>query len=241
MLKNGAFSKTALFDLDGTLLPVDLDFFFKRYVEAVTPHFAHIIPPEKFTKALWDATHAMVNNLDPEVRNDEAFARVFEPAVGYPWRKLWRIFEKFYNFEFPKLRKFVPNSRIAQEIVEACVNNGWQIVLATNPVFPEVAIRERMKWCKIDGFPWRFVTTLHNMHFCKPHLEYYQEICRFLKLDPRKCVMIGNDVQEDMVAKKLGMKTFLVEDFLIDRGGGETPDMRGSLKDVPLGIEKLLP
>ncbi len=123
-------------------------------------------------------------------------------------------------------------------MVSACVGQGWKIVLATNPVFPEVAIRERMRWCGIVDFEWLFVTTLEDMHFCKPHIQYYQEIVDYLGLDPERCVMIGNDVQEDMVAGKLGMKTVLVEDYCIDRNTGNVasglvPHMRGLLKDVP--------
>lgn len=93
-------------------------------------------------------------------------------------------------------------------------------------------------WCRIEDFEWLFVTTLEDMHFCKPHIQYYQEIVDYLGLDPERCVMIGNDVQEDMVAGKLGMKTVLVEDYCIDRNTGNVasglvPHMRGLLKDVP--------
>ncbi|HHW18855.1 MAG TPA: HAD family hydrolase [Firmicutes bacterium] len=231
----------ALFDLDGTLLPVDLEFFLKRYVEAVTPEFSHLIPEKVFVKSLWEATYDMVNNLDPRVGNHEAFARAFESRVGIKWEVLWPIFQRFYETGFPRLRKFVPDTSVARQVVGACLDAGWTVILATNPVFPEVAVRERMKWCRVDDLPWRFITTLDNMHFCKPHLEYYREICETLHLDPERCVMVGNDVQEDIVARKLGMKTFLVEDFLIDRGGGEVPHLRGTLGDVPSGIETLLP
>ena len=33
--------------------------------------------------------------------------------------------------------------------------------------------------------------------------------------------MVGNDVQEDMVAEQLGMKVFLMTDDLINRDGGD--------------------
>ena len=40
-----------------------------------------------------------------------------------------------------------------------------------------------------------------------------------LGLDPRECLMVGNDVGEDMAASALGMKTFLLTPCLINRTG----------------------
>jgi FMN phosphatase YigB (HAD superfamily) len=227
-----------LFDLDGTLLPVGPEFFTDDYPSAAAPYFAHIVDPDKFKKALFESTFDMVRNIDPEIANGDAFGMSFEAKVGSKWSELWPIFQRFYQEEFPKLGRCVPRSPTARDVVSACVGQGWEIVLATNPVFPEVAIRERMRWCGIEDLEWLFVTTLEDMHFCKPHVQYYQEIVDYLGLDPERCVMIGNDVQEDMVAGKLGMKTLLVEDYCIDRNTGDeasglVPHMRGLLKDVP--------
>jgi FMN phosphatase YigB (HAD superfamily) len=230
---------TVLFDLDGTLLPVDLEFFFKRYMEEVAPYFEDLMPREKTIQSILTATYAMIGNTDPSVINQEAFADSFESIVGYDWETLWSRFEEFYSKDFPKLRRFVPDSVVAHSVVEHCVKSGWDIVLATNPVFPEVAVLERMRWCNIHEFPWKFVTTIDNMHFCKPQLEYYMEILNVLSLSPDDCVMVGNDVQEDMCAKKLGLRTFLVEDFLVQRGKGLVPDGRGTLLDVPHGLDEI--
>lgn len=38
-----------------------------------------------------------------------------------------------------------------------------------------------------------------------------------LKLKGEECVMIGNDVGEDMIAETLGMKVFLLTDCLINK------------------------
>lgn len=238
---------TLLFDLDGTLLPVGPDFFAVDYPEAVAPYFKHIIEPAAFKEVLFKSTFDMINNRDPQLLNIDAFGISFQRRAGYSWKRVWPVFERFYNEEFPKLQTLVPESKVARSIVEACVSQGWEIVVATNPVFPEVAIRERMKWCGIEDFPWEFITTIDDMHFCKPHIEYYQEIIDRLGLVPSNCVMIGNDMQEDMVAGKLGIKTIFIEDFCIDReDGGQgkdsnilKPDMRGRLKDVPEFTRKM--
>lgn len=40
---------------------------------------------------------------------------------------------------------------------------------------------------------------------------------RNIGCEPHECVMIGNDVGEDMVAKELGIKVFLLTDCIINR------------------------
>lgn len=231
--------KTVLFDLDGTLLPVDLEIFTEQYVKAVSSWFSGMIEPGVFRRALLAATYAMITNDDPDVTNEEAFRVVFETMVGYEWDRIWPVFDNFYRMGFPGLKTMVPETTVSRQVVGQCVDDGWQIVLATNPIFPEIAVRERMKWCEIDDFPWKYITTLENSRFCKPKVEYYRDICEIARLDPRKCVMVGNDRRDDMIAKKLGMKTYLVEDFLIDNGEGEHPDLRGSLAEVPRKLEIL--
>lgn len=232
--------RTVLFDLDGTLLSVDMDFFLEHYLREVARFFEGTIEGNRITEAILVSTEAMVKDTNPHLTNREVFARSFETMTGHQWDTVWPTFLQFYEERFPALKKHA-RPRDSGEIVEMCVERGWDLVLATNPLFPEIAVRERMRWCGVDRFPWRYITTLDNMHACKPSLEYYREIVRVLNLDPCSCVMVGNDVQEDMVAKRLGMKTFLVEDHVIDRGNGCEPDGRGTLWDVPGGIETLLP
>jgi FMN phosphatase YigB (HAD superfamily) len=237
-------AKVLLFDLDGTLLPVEPEFFLQDYPEAAAPYFEELIEPSVFKRALLRSTLDMVNNLDPRLSNMDAFRISFEPQVGVGWDKLWPIFQRFYTEGFPKLRKLVPESNTAHKVVQECLEMGWELVLATNALFPETAIRERMKWCGVHDLPWKFVPDLEVMHFCKPHLEYYRELVDIAGLDPRRCIMIGNDMQEDMVASKLGMKTILVENFCIDRSGGDSsgdlvPDLRGKLEDVPELVRKI--
>ena len=48
---------------------------------------------------------------------------------------------------------------------------------------------------------------------------YYKKLLEELSLSPEECVMIGNDVGDDMVAESLGIKCFLLTDCLINRKG----------------------
>ncbi len=68
--------------------------------------------------------------------------------------------------------------------MKRCVDDGWQIVLATQPIYPEQAVRVRLAWCGVESMPWRFMTTMEKMHFCKPQVEYYREIVALVGLNP---------------------------------------------------------
>ena len=94
---------------------------------------------------------------------------------------------------------------------------GYRLVMATNSWFPESAIKARLRWAGVDAELFEFMTLMDNSHFCKPNPGYYKEILDRLGLAPEECLMVGNDVQEDMSADNLGIKVFLMTDDLINR------------------------
>ena len=96
---------------------------------------------------------------------------------------------------------------------------GYQVILATNPLFPAVATQSRIRWAGLTPEDFERITTYENARFCKPNPDYYQEILGKLNLNPSDCLMVGNDVDEDMIAETLGMRVFLLTDCLINRTG----------------------
>jgi FMN phosphatase YigB (HAD superfamily) len=137
--------KYILFDLDGTLLPLDIDVFVQKYFEAVTPFFKDFVEPEVFLKNLISSTEAMINNPGGQT-NEEVFMNSFLPAVGQDRETMYPRFNIFYEQEFPKLKKYAGYSDWAAKVVGCLVEKGYSNVLATNPLFPRLAIEERMSW-----------------------------------------------------------------------------------------------
>ncbi|MBQ1492474.1 MAG: HAD family hydrolase, partial [Blautia sp.] len=95
---------------------------------------------------------------------------------------------------------------------------GARVILATNPLFPMVATYSRIRWAGLTPEDFELITTYDNSTTCKPNPAYYLEILEKTGLRPEECLMVGNDVGEDMVAETLGMKVFLLTDCLINLG-----------------------
>lgn len=223
---------TILFDLDGTLLPIDTDGFVRQYLKALGTHIGHLVPPKQLAEQIMASTHAMIHNTDPVLTNAQVFAADFFPKVGHAEEHLMPVFDAFYRERFPGLIQTCPGvPGRARQVVQAAVDAGYEIVLATNPIFPRMAIEERMRWIQVDDMPWRLVTCYEEMHACKPQPEFYQEILSRIGRAPGECLMVGNDFEEDGVAARLGMNIFFVTDFLIKRGEAPLPpDRTGTLE-----------
>lgn len=231
---------TLLFDLDGTLLPFDHEQFMKAYFGQLLPRIAQFMEPKQATAEIWAATKAMVENEDPAQTNLDVFKQAFFGSTGISEADIWPVFDDFYATAFNDLESVTQPSTISREICQTAFDKGYQLVLATNPIFPYEAVRHRMRWAGIDDIPFALVTTMESMHYCKPNPKYYVEILDHAGAAPAETMMFGNDVQEDGVAGMLGMQTFLVNDFVIDRGLGHVDfTYTGSLADALAFVQSL--
>ena len=208
---------TVLFDLDGTLLPMDQEVFVQDYLGRMAKYLApHGYDPDLLVKALWAGTGAMVKN-DGAALNEDVFWNVFNKLLGKDARKDEMLFDAFYRGEFQKAKESCGFHPAAAETVRALKAVGYRVVLATNPLFPAVATQSRIRWAGLQPEDFELVTTYENARFCKPNPDYYREILGKLKLDSAECLMVGNDVGEDMIARTLGMQVFLLTDCLINK------------------------
>lgn len=210
---------TVLFDLDGTLLPMDQDVFVKRYFGLLAAKLAPYGYESKgLIDAVWAGTAAMVKNTG-EKRNEEVFWEDFLSRYGEKAREDMHLFEEFYENEFDGAREVCGFNPMAARVVAQIKAAGCRVALATNPIFPAVATRKRIRWAGLTPEDFALYTTYENACRCKPDPAYYADVAEQLGADPGECLMVGNDVEEDMVAGTLGMKVFLLTDCLINKRG----------------------
>lgn len=209
--------KAIFFDLDGTLLPLDLDSFMQNYFQRLADHFAHLCDPKDFQGYIWHATQAMIKDNRPHASNEQVFMEAFLPLVKHPAEQLLPMFDQFYHSTFDKLAHCATPTPLARQVVKAVIDRGCRVVLATNPLFPKAATKTRMAWANIADLPWELVTTYENSNFCKPNPAYFAEILRKTNLQASEVLLVGNDPVEDLSVSELGMKTYLVTDWLVKR------------------------
>ena len=228
---------TVLFDLDGTLLPMDQDVFIGAYFKGLSAAAApRGYEPQSLIKAVWTGTMSMIKN-DGSVLNEEAFWRTFAQIYGQEALKDKDIFDRYYETGFPKVAEACGYTPRAKETVEKLKQMGLRLVLATNPIFPAVATRERIRWAGLQEGDFELVTTYENCRYTKPNPAYYQDILERLGLNAEGCLMVGNDAVEDTAAARLGMDVFLLTDCLINKGTDISAYPQGSFDELMAYIE----
>ena len=204
-----------LFDLDNTLLENNMEAFVPAYLDALGGHMSNLYQQDEFVRNLMSATNAMVTNPGPASTNMEAFDLAFFPALGCTRADLEPLFEEFYCDHFPQLRSVTETKPEARPLMEWVFEQGYQVAIATNPLFPLTAIEQRLDWAgvPVEEFPYALVTSYESMHATKPHPAYYEEITQRLGVSEEKCLMVGDDWRLDMApAHAVGMQVYWVAD-----------------------------
>ncbi|TFF90644.1 MAG: HAD family hydrolase [Promethearchaeota archaeon] len=223
--------KAILFDLDGTLLEINLDLFIKDYLTGLSASIAHIIPQKKLIPQLIKVSRIMENN-DGKETNEIVFKKSFFPLINYSQEEIEPIFMNYYEQEFSKLKHHAKKKPEARSLMAYLFDKGYDVVIATTPLLPKTAIEQRLEWAGVDDFPYKLITSYENMKATKPNLLYYKQILEIIGHPVEKCLMVG-DEDKDMVAAHLGIHTFLVpspETKL--KPSTPKPNFQGNLNDL---------
>ena len=226
--------KNFLFDLDGTLLPMDLKPFIELYLQAFCKRFADPmqLDPQKLVQGIWDGAVAMGKN-DGSCLNREVFWKALNRCCGRDLRMYEKDFDDFYRNEFAAAKKATWENPYAAKTIRLLKEHGRRLIVATNPIFPMAATHARICWAGLRPQDFDYITVYDNCSFSKPQLHYYRDICSFCDVKPEESMMVGNDVDEDMCASRLGMQTYLITDCLINRGGKSVDSFaHGSFRDL---------
>lgn len=232
--------KTILFDLDGTLLPMDVNKFMYLYSQSITQAFHDFEKPDELFKHVMSSVHRTVIN-DEHRKNKDVFFEDFEKRVSGSLTSFIDRFDRFYDHEFSHVQA---STQVSQEIVDSISilkAKGYQLIIATNPIFPMKANEHRIRWAGLNSHDFDYITCFEENHYCKPNLKFFEEIMTINHLNAKDVLMVGNDVQEDLIVKRLGVSTYLINDHKINREDQAViSDYEGSYKDF-LDFVKSLP
>ncbi len=232
--------KAILFDLDGTLLPMQQDEFTSAYFEALSKKLApYGYEPQRLIGGVWQGTKAMIKN-DGKQTNEQVFWKEFAELFGDKVYDDIDKFNAFYEQDFDNLKSHCDFTEQANSMVQILKKKGYTLILASNPVFPMVAQKKRMQWAGVNPDDFALITSYENSCYCKPNPLYYKEIAEKLGVKPSECLMVGNDTTEDAAAKLMGADFFLLTNCLLNK---ERKDIskypRGSFMQLLDYIEKI--
>lgn len=227
-----------LIDLDGTILGLDIDRFLPAYMEEISryavgrvtyPHF-----PQRFATAVQDMLLEHPGKTNEQAFRDAFFAQLRPEDL----ESSDQMFAGFYRDVFPELRRLTQDIPESRRMVAAAAERGYQLTLATSPVFPIGAIEERLRWAEVDPAAFRLITSVENCTFAKPDPRYYLEILERLGAKPEEALMIGNDLGDDGAAAMVGI-AFAHVTGRFSRGTTDTrPDWQGSMGELAEAIER---
>ncbi len=207
---------TFFFDLDGTLLPIDGQKFEQLYFHGLSARFTELYTPEEFIQLIWNATKAMVMDTR-HVTNETAFMEALGSVVNGKLGLMQERFTEFYLNDFDRVREAVIENAEVHQAIGILKSKGYDLVIATNPMFPRLAIEKRIGWTGLDRNDFSYVTSFEDNHYCKPQPMFFQELLDLLGKAPAEVMMVGNDVEEDLVAGKLGIATYLITNHIVNR------------------------
>jgi len=214
-------TKVVLFDLDATLLPMDQDKYTKFYFDGlVKAGSAYYKDSDKLREGVMRGIGAMVHN-DGRMTNEKIFWHTLSLHLGIGKEECLHIFDSFYENEFDKAIQFCTPTQRSREVVQFIKSRGLRVAVATSPVYPRIATEKRIRWAGFSPDEFEFFTTYEDSYYTKPSLGYYSSLLDKLCVGAEECVMVGNDVYDDMPAARLGIQTFLHTDCLINNRGLE--------------------
>src|SRR5690349_18355284 len=228
---------TILLDLDDTLLNTNLEAFIPAYFQALAKDLAPHIAPDLIFRALLSGTGLMNESRDFSQTLEEVFANDFYPQLNVPKGELNDAIENFYDNVFPTLSGLTTQNPKAKQFVDWAFSQGYRIAIATDPLLPRKATYHRLRWAGFEPEQFELITSYEHFHFSKSHPAYYAEVLGRLGWPEGPVIMVGNDMQRDIIpAKKLGLATFHIDEGAASSSGPEA-DFHGSLQDLRTEIE----
>jgi FMN phosphatase YigB (HAD superfamily) len=218
-----------------------MDAFIPAYFQALGKHIENRVAPELMLRALVRGMNLMNESRDPTRTLQNVFETEFYAKLGILKVDLLDAIEDFYDNVFPAIGAHTQQRPDAVPLIEWAFSQGYRIAIATDPLFPRKATYERLRWAGLDPERFELISTFENFHFTKTYPAYYAEVLGQLGWTDGPVLMVGNDVQRDLVsAHQLGLKTYFIDGEASPKGTSPGLEAgRGRLRDLRPWLESI--
>ena len=208
--------KNILFDLDGTLINTLQDNFNEKYFSSICQKFYDAgYDGKTLSKAVLMGLEVMISN-DGKESNEDAFWEFFQMYSGINKHDIIGLFDDFYDNEYDEMIDCVKAIEVTGKAINKLKEKGYNLILATNPLFPKKAIEKRAAWGNIDCENFTYITSCENSNYAKPNINYYKQIIENNNLNTEETMMFGNDLIEDLVVEELNIPCYIITNNMIN-------------------------
>lgn len=205
--------KAVLLDMDNTLLH-NPD---ARFASAFRQRFDRFFLDEFAIEGSVHALRAGFANMGKDLANCPTNADAMVDCLAH-WLPLAHddaahALRRFYAEVYGELQPLVSPADSAAALIESLLEQGLLVAVATNPLYPESAILQRLEWAGLGGLVSEFAIITHseNMHFAKPQPDYMAEVVARVGIEPDEALMVGDSAVNDMQsARAIGCLTWHV-------------------------------
>ncbi len=230
---------TLFFDLDGTLLPMDLSRFTHDYVSSISRYMTQFgFDPKVFGKAIFEGVNRMCTSS--KETNEKLFWDYLASYYGHGIYEYIPAVDQYYRTDFKSCQAACPADPRIPVLIEKAKDLGFRLALATNPIFPRIAVEERVRWSGLNPEDFEYLSTYENSCYTKPDPHYFQEIADRMGVHYDEVLMVGNDLREDAGARDAGMSVYYLTDWLVENQAHDLEEFtHGTVEDFSRYLETI--
>lgn len=201
-----------MIDLDGTLINLDWRKNMRHYYRKIKKILPEMGAKMTYFYSVRMAAKKMIDDDSDDLLNIEKYFKYILRYTKFPDEKNRKLYFKFYDESFSDFQENIKDVDGAHQLVDLCKKAGMKIVLATNPVFPLQAVKERLSWGRFNPEDFDLITHIQNFRHCKPNPKYFWDILQIFGGKPENAFMVGDDYYYDIKpCQKLGIKTWWIQ------------------------------
>lgn len=207
--------KIVCLDLDNTLLKRQENEYHSAVIDGLCKSLRYSLPADCNERLTRSINHLTRKN-SPNITLEESFISSFVSDCEHLRNDVYNAIHRFYREDYQKLSRYISPKPGAVDFVEEAFKDGYELVIATNPIYPQQAVLQRLSWAGLSDWIHRFsiISSMERFHFTKPNPAFYSEIQAKLGWPENvPILMVGDSLEMDILpASKAGMMTFWLND-----------------------------